>query len=131
MRARDLGPRQVRLRPVPRPEERQPQRQRVVAAIHHVGQQHPALAGGQLQVVAHFLDGESVAGVSVQAQRMLAQVVRIEHGLDFRYWVNLAYLEIWQLAVGVRDEVIEKLVEHFVRAGSLDLNRLAQRVEVA
>ena len=100
-------------------------------AIHHVGEQHSFGAGLEMQVLAHFFDGEVVAFFTIQLQAALTDVIAGQHRFDFGDGIGLPDLEIGQLGIGVGDEVIDQLVEQGAGAGCLDRRFLAEGVAVA
>jgi hypothetical protein len=84
-----------------------------------------------VQVLAQLLDGEGVALLPIQIESLLTNVVSRQDGFDFSDGIVLPGLEVGQLGVGVRDQVIDQLVEQRARARGLDLRLLAKGIAIA
>jgi hypothetical protein len=84
-----------------------------------------------VKVLAQLVEGEVVAFFAVEAEPLLADGIGGQQGLDLGDGVSLTQLEVGELGVGVGDQVIDQLVEQRGRAGGLDLQFLAEGIEVA
>ena len=100
-------------------------------AVDHLVQDHPGVAGLELEKLAQFDERERVALLAPERELALGGVVGKQDRLDLGDRVGVAVLKVAKLGIGVGDEVVAQLVEQAAGAGRLELDALTEGVEVA
>ena len=100
------------------------------AILHEIMQDDGfARLRAQAQVVAKLLDGLRVAFLGLNGERLLADIVGAQDGLDFLERLAEEVLEIPHLGEGVSDEIFQPLTDSQSGGSGLGLNGLPTGVK--